>query len=235
MHWLKFPHEALTNISALTVKDAIYSNSPTIFKIGLVSEVGAISLINILLADVVMFLNLGKTMSAEQILATSKLILKDHRTKNLKPDDFKICFENAKKGYYGRSFDRVDGQIVFEWLNAYMDERMDLNEQLAIQLHSKQKKGIVNEIEINPEGQKKIIEILKSVAEKTEVVKKEKPKPVKSERDFFIQNCFNEHYKIWLKNPVKNVYGRFIEYNGKNINELEYAEIKLKDYEINKQ
>lgn len=234
MHWLKSPHEALANISAVTIKDAIFSNNPSIFRIGLISEVSAIALINLLIVDVVTFLNLGKSMSAQQVLATAKLILKDKSTKNLKPDDFKICFENAKKGYYGRSFDRVDGQIVFEWLNAYMVERMDVHENLAQQLHDERKKGIINPNEINREGQKKVIEILKSVTEKSTDVKKEKPKPIKTERDIFIQNCFKEHYEFWLKKPVENVIGRFIEFNGEFIDEVEYAKIKLNEYENNK-
>lgn len=106
----------------------------------------------------------------------------------------------------------------------------------------------------NPEGQKKVVDILKQyVVKPIDYTKKpleEKIKKpiVKSERDTFIHNCINEHYKIWLKKPYKDpprkpskveglidtgeTGGRYIEFDGKPVTELEYVHIKLKEYDL---
>jgi len=43
----------------------------------------------------------------------------------LKPEDFKLCFNNAKTGKYGQLYNRLDGSVIFEWLNNYQNERAE--------------------------------------------------------------------------------------------------------------
>lgn len=251
MTMLTNPESALQGMVGLTVKDAIYSNTPSIFKLSLFSKQKAEDLLMILIDDVVSFLNVGKTMDAPQAIETCKLILSDPETKNLKPEDFKICFNNAKKGIYGKQYDRVDGQVIFEWLRDYMAERMDLHESLAMLKHNL-KEDYNDNLPPNPEGQKKVIETLKKVIDKpsTENVKTNR---VKSERDAFIQKCFLDHYQLWLKkpykpkiepskengvitnnNPLSGSRYILIDVNGisKPVDELEYTEIKLKEWDL---
>ena len=78
-------------------------------------------MVNIII-DLVMFFNVGKTMKDTQAAQTADLIIEEFYF--LKPDDFKLCFTRAKKGYYGKVFDRIDGQVIFEWLNQYTNDRM---------------------------------------------------------------------------------------------------------------
>lgn len=61
-------------------------------------------------------------MNDIQAAQTADLIIEEYYF--LKPDDFKLCFTRAKKGYYGKVFDRIDGQVIFEWLNQYTNDRM---------------------------------------------------------------------------------------------------------------
>lgn len=74
------------------------------------------------LNEVLDYFNIGKTMGAVQVASTADLIIDEYYF--LKPDDFKLCFTRAKKGYYGKVFDRIDGQVIFEWLNQYTNDRM---------------------------------------------------------------------------------------------------------------
>ena len=67
-------------------------------------------------------------MKHEQIVTTAELILNDYWA--LKPEDLKLCFDNAKKGKYGKIYDRIDGQIIFEWLELYLEERAQAIETL---------------------------------------------------------------------------------------------------------
>ena len=80
---------------------------------------------------VVMFFNVGKIMNDNQAAQTADLIIEEYYF--LKPDDFKLCFTRAKKGYYGKVFDRIDGQVIFEWLNQYTNDRMTTASDTSIQ------------------------------------------------------------------------------------------------------
>lgn len=87
-------------------------------------------MVNIII-DLVMFFNVGKTMKDTQAAQTADLIIEEFYF--LKPDDFKLCFTRAKKGYYGKVFDRIDGQVIFEWLNQYINDRMITASDTSIQ------------------------------------------------------------------------------------------------------
>lgn len=190
-------------------------------------------------------------MDSSQIAQTIELILQDPIFKNLKPDDFKLCFNRMKKGHYGKSYDRIDGQIIFECLGAYCDERLSEAEKTSISAHSEIKAEKVDPKEINPEGQAKVIQALKdgmNLAKTKEPEIKERAVKIikKSDRDKFIQACFTEHYQIWLKKPhvflpdgkvvpgtIKGSEpsGRYIMYNGKICDDVEYVSEKLKEYD----
>lgn len=203
-----------------------------------------------LIADVVQFLNVGKTMNSAQVLATAKLLIEDTESKNLKPDDFKICFNNAKKGVYGKTFDRIDGQIIFEWVRAYVSERMDLAENMSIKLHAtklasnpipKELVEMYAEMQrLNPDKYS-LATIAKNIEEVKPDPKKEKV-IVRSERDKFIQKCFCDFDDLCSDKPSLDKYGDQIkgkftdlEVNGimKPVDITEYTEIKLKEYDLN--
>ena len=74
-----------------------------------------------ILNDLLDFFSVGKTMGAVQVAQTADLIIEEYYF--LKPDDFKLCFSRAKKGLYGKVYDRIDGQVIFDWLNTYEKER----------------------------------------------------------------------------------------------------------------
>ena len=77
-----------------------------------------------ILNDLINFFNVGKTMGAIQVAQTADLIIEEYYY--LKPDDFKLCFNRAKKGYYGKLYDRIDGQVIIDWLSKYDAERTEL-------------------------------------------------------------------------------------------------------------
>ena len=74
-----------------------------------------------IIIDVVMFFNVGKIMNDNQAAQTADLIIEEYYF--LKPDDFKLCFNRAKKGLYGKVYDRIDGAVILEWLGRYEKER----------------------------------------------------------------------------------------------------------------
>ena len=73
------------------------------------------------LNDLVDFFNVGKSIGAVQVAQTVDLIIDEYYF--FKPDDFKLCFNRAKKGLYGKVYDRIDGAVILEWLGRYEKER----------------------------------------------------------------------------------------------------------------
>lgn len=214
------------------------------------SETKAKAILTLLISDLVDFFNVGKTMNDYQVAQTINMIFEDTRLRNLKPDDFKLCFKRLKSGHYGKSYDRIDGQIIFDALNQYTDERMNECENLSIKQHKEHLDD--RSVPADTEGQKKVIEILKESLKDSPVanfIKEENVKKqiVKSARDRFIQSCFTEFYKLWQANPYKppkkqpakspglidndETGGRYIEFNGKIVDEVEYAKIKVTEYD----
>jgi len=60
-------------------------------------------------------------MSQVQIADLSDIIIEEYYY--LKIDDFKLCFNNGKKGMYGDVY-RVDGGVLLSWIERYRKERI---------------------------------------------------------------------------------------------------------------
>lgn len=120
-----------------------------------------------IILDLTEFFSVGKSMGASQIQSAMKLILKEYYF--LKPEDFKLCFSNAKKGVYGAMYDRIDGNVICSWLNVYCNERADYFESKSYSDHiyNKAQPPIVSP-EILEEFTKARIEIEKSITKEKE-------------------------------------------------------------------
>lgn len=200
----------------------------------------------LILTDIVQFVNVGKTMNPDQISRTADIIIKDYYYYKL--EDFKLFSEQFIKGVYGKLFDRLDGTIILEALEIYDFERTEQAQHESDLKHEQNLQGRVNGV-VNPEGQKKVIEALKTVVESVKPEAKpepEKKKPQQTEREKFIQSCLMEHYKVWLKKPYKpkiqpskevgivinpDVSGRFILYKEQVVDEMEYVKLKLAEFD----
>lgn len=67
------------------------------------------------------FVNVGKKMTDMQTFETAMIILQDY--KYLTIADINLLFKRAKSGYYGKLYDRLDGQIILDWFRLYDKER----------------------------------------------------------------------------------------------------------------
>jgi len=67
------------------------------------------------------FVNVGKRMTDIQTFETAMIILQDY--KYLTIADINLLFKRAKIGYYGKLYDRLDGQIILDWFRTYDKER----------------------------------------------------------------------------------------------------------------
>lgn len=87
-------------------------------------EMTLYALMTIMINDLLDFFSTGKTMGERQMVTTIRMIVEDFYYFNI--EDFKLCFDNAKRGKYGKIYDRIDGNIIYEWLQKYSEERTDV-------------------------------------------------------------------------------------------------------------
>lgn len=215
---------------------AVNAESLSLAKIKLASPESAKLILEALISEVVLFFNVGKTMSEHQIKATADLMLSDMQAKNMKPEDYRVMFDNAKRGMYGKQYDRLDGQVIFEWINTYWDERSSLIEQMHIDQHNKTMSQQFDKSEVNPEGQARVIKEIKDALTfidpeppALQTLDTQDPAPrVIDEKNAFIQKCFEDFDKEYrlrgLKGPV-----RCITYGGRPVDQVEFTELKLKE------
>lgn len=244
-------------VNPATVVEAIKSPSPAIGFLYQDSKIRAAAILTLLVTDLVKFFNVGKNMTDHQVAQTVTLILEDEGLRSLKPDDFKLCFTRIKKGFYGKSYDRMDGQIILECLTLYLHERVLECEQMSFARHQEIKAK--KKLEVSREGLLRLAQTLKEAIkdipphEPEKKVVKLLPKIEKSPRDLFIQECMREFDRICDKAPSKDsagkiIPGRFIDYeitdvlkenNGdevqlthvRPIDVTEYITIKLTHYD----
>lgn len=81
----------------------------------------------------VKYFSVGKTMNSFQLGETARLILQEFYY--LKFEDLRVFFERLKTGFYGETYDRIDGNVIMVNLRKYCEERFELCGQIQIQKH----------------------------------------------------------------------------------------------------
>lgn len=124
---LEFYRGIQTNYSISTMVSA---QTPTLAKIkNEVSLADVRALLSIAICEVCDFFNVGKNMNDTQIAVTADLILERFWYFHL--EEIKYCFRRAMM--YERVFDRLDGNMILNWLAEYdvvrTEEAMRISER----------------------------------------------------------------------------------------------------------
>lgn len=219
--------------------DCFHSKSKTLGFLENQAKGSGMALVAILVSDLADTFNIGKNMSAAQVTDTAMLIVNDYPT--LKIDDVAFCFTKAKKGLYGKVYDRLDSAIIFGWIEMFLadkDEQVEyywqhqqnvvktdntqlllptppaVDDKVAISYIRKIKQKVI-EIQINNNKAKRIID----------------PKPIQENLLYeihqqFIQK-FNELYEIEIFGMTREPRGmRFITCCGRKLDVGEYVQRK---------
>lgn len=139
----QYPNEYYATLKPANMKECINSSVCTLgaFKRATSNEqtgdMTVKGIVIMMLTDIVAFFNVGKTMNPNQLAQTTELIIDNYGF--LKIDDFKLIFTNAKKGDYGKVYDRLDGNIMISWIDTYMNDRMSAGENMSYLEHDKVK------------------------------------------------------------------------------------------------
>lgn len=112
------------------IEEILTSKEPTLAVIKQSDEPGLLAMLVALISDLALFLNLGKQMTPIQVAETAKLVAKEFYF--FKMSDFYLFFERFKTGYFGKTYDRLDGQVIMTSLREYSKERAEVAESTTL-------------------------------------------------------------------------------------------------------
>jgi len=80
------------------------------------------------------YFNVSNKMSDVQAMQIASLFIDRYGNESL--EDLVLCLKYAKLNRYGKTYNRLDGQILFEWFQKYLDEKYQEVENLHRQRRS---------------------------------------------------------------------------------------------------
>jgi hypothetical protein len=170
------------------------------------------------LAAMTSLLNIGKNLNERQINTITEVLIDEQAFQILTPSEFKEAFFRGVKGNYGRSYDSVDIQKVYEWVNCYIEERYT-----AIEVFRQKEAG-----QRRQEAKKPLTALANLKFEKpnTAATKKAIPRS-RSKGELEMDGYFNEFQKLYSEQVDKhNAAIRFVTYKGQVYDATSYCNIR---------
>ena len=125
--WANSPEPFWRSINPKTEIDVFKAPSPSVASLAnTYDDVFVNALMYTWFEEFVGFYSTNGTMSPLQIRATIDLVREEYP--HYKPEDFKLFFKMAWKGYFGKVYGRIDGEVIMDWLRQY-DIRRDTEAQ----------------------------------------------------------------------------------------------------------
>ena len=125
--WANSPEPFWRSINPKTEIDVFNAPSPSVAYLAKAyDDVFVNALMYTWFEEFVSFYSTNGTMSPLQIRATIDLVREEYP--HYKPEDFKLFFKMAWKGYFGKVYGRIDGEVIMDWLRQY-DIRRDTEAQ----------------------------------------------------------------------------------------------------------
>lgn len=224
MNLEKQPEKLLQTINPKTVNDIILSQNPSVVKLVKINGEPIIKALFVdIIADVVEFFSLGKSMNASQIANTVELILEAYG--QYKFDDWKLCFKMAKLGKFGTVYDRIDGNVIFDWFDKYLEIRFSEFESTR----AKENRLINESVKLDPLVP--MPEYVKELVSKKSVKKETERQLIQTDRQKVINKWLKEFDFIWMEQGALDGK-RFIMYQDTKMDQSEFLQNKAKNEQI---
>lgn len=95
------------------------------------------------------FCNLKHTMNDAQVVFTVDLMLEEYPRYRL--EDFAFFFKEAAKARFGKIYDRIDGNMLLQWLKEYDIRRCEEIEMMRVRENSQYKKNQPSVLNVIPD------------------------------------------------------------------------------------
>ncbi len=129
-------------------------------------EQTALGVLVALMDECQQYFNLQQPMNAQQLMLTAELIMEEYYY--LRIEELRMCFRMAMKGEFGPVYNRIDGQVFFEWIVKYMPKRQLITDRMK---QEQQSNNNIYELFAHPQ----MTEALNDVVQKIEERKSEVP------------------------------------------------------------
>lgn len=177
-----------------------------------------------MLVGFIQFINVGKTMNAEQVAETVKMI--ESYFPHLNLADLKLFFDKMKLGHYGKFYDRLDGMVILENLEQYNQERMNVVESINTELHKQMKKDSFQTSSYHPDVVKVMQE---AVGEKKPLYNPDIEKHNSNKCDI-TQKWMTQFDNLHKKFGVSCRSMRFLRFGNKSYTLEQFIERKFTNY-----
>ena len=155
-------------------------------------------------------------MNAQQLLLTAELIIEKYYY--LRIEELRVCFRMAMKGEFGPVYNRIDGQVFFEWILKYMPIRGNVTTRM---LQEQQSNNNIYEMFQHPQ----VMEAMQQAADKLSI-KEEPVREVKRENPPAIEIALMREYDAL---PTWDNDMRFRVYKNKPYQFTEYRQERYKE------
>ena len=163
------------------------------------------------------YFNLQQPMNAQQLALTAELMLEDYYY--LRVDELQVCFRMAMKGEFGPLYNRIDGQVFFEWIRKFMGKRQAISERINLE---KQSNNNIYEMFQHPQVQ----EAIQTAADKLKIEEAPAQEAKRTSPSRFEQMLMDEYDALpqWDNDMRFRVYNnrpyQFTEYRKERYREL---------------
>lgn len=121
------------DVDRLVVKLSKTVYLPMLSELRRQNEEELIDLIQLIILDLIKFYHTSEKMSEAQIFETAFLIVNNFPGLTL--EDVALAVHKAKSGEYGQIYNRVDGQVILNWLHKYKDKMQAAGMERELQRH----------------------------------------------------------------------------------------------------
>ena len=167
------------------------------------------------------YFNLQQPMNPQQLMLTAELIMEEYYY--LRVEEFRLCFRMAMKGEYGPVYNRIDGQIFFEWIRKYFSKRDAVTNRMV---KDQQSSNNIYEMFQHPQ----VVDAIQQAADKLKIEEAPVQEVKRSEVSSFEQQLMAEYDAL----PIWDDNVRFSVYKNKPYLFNEYRKERYME-EINKQ
>ncbi len=170
-------------------------------------EQTALGVLVALMDECQQYFNLQQPMNAQQLMLTAELIMEEYYY--LRIEELRVCFRMAMKGEFGPVYNRIDGQVFFEWIVKYMPKRQLITDRMK---QEQQSNNNIYEIFAHPqmnEAMKDVVTKLdaKMLQEPVQEIKRDKPSQFEvdlmREYDLLPEWSENKWFKIYNNKPYQ--------------------------------
>ena len=176
----------------------------------------ALGVVVALMDECQQYFNLQQPMNKQQLLLTAELIMEKYYY--LRVEELRMCFRMAMKGEFGPVYNRIDGQVFFEWILKYMPTREGVTTRMQ---KEQQSNNNIYEMFQHPQ----VVDAIQQAADKLKIEQAPEPEAKRATPSRFEQMLMDEYDEL----PTWDNDMRFRVYNNRPYQFTEFRKERYRE------